>query len=232
MASSSSRIGPRSSSVSAGPSPITIAVIQPNVLVVPPSVAANSVEELIGLARAHPGELKYASGLVGTSSQLSCQLFTKRAGVNIVGVHYEVGSSMTFKTATSGINDLLAGKVHMMMFSSASAMPHVKAGKLKALAVTSAQPSVLAPGVPTVAATLPGFETVQPMAIYAPAGTPDAVIERLNSEVVRFLKSPGVEERLLDADMEVVASTPEELAAKVKSEMAIVRELAKDAGIQ
>src|SRR6185436_13820114 len=113
--------------------------------------------------------------------------------------------------------DLLAGKVHMMMFSAASAMPHVKAGKLKALAVTSAQPSVLAPGVPTVAATLPGFETVQPMAIYAPAATPDAVIERLNSEVVRFLKSPGVEERLLDADMEVVASTPDELAAKVQS---------------
>ena len=206
-------------------SPITMAIVQPNVLVVHPSVAANSVEELIELARARPGELKYASGINAASSQLAGELFNYMAGVKLVGIPYK-------NTAQLAVSDLIAGKVQLMIFGASSAMRHVKAGKLKALAITSAERSALFPGLPTVAATLPGYESVHDEGVYAPAQTPVPIIKRLNQEIVRFLKTAEAKERLSSAGMEAVCSTPEQLAAKGKADMARWGKVIKDAGIK
>jgi len=194
-------------------SPITLAVSQPNILVVHPSVEANSVAELIALARARPGELKYASGINGASSQLASQLFTSLGDVDIVGVPYE-------NTAGLAVKDLIAGKVQMMIFSVSSGMRHVRAGHLKALAVTSAQPSALAPDLPTVAATLPEYESVHVQAVFAPAKTPLPSVERLNYEIVRWLRTAEAKDELLKVGIEAVGSTIDALAARGRSETA------------
>ncbi|MBI3069132.1 MAG: tripartite tricarboxylate transporter substrate binding protein, partial [Betaproteobacteria bacterium] len=158
--------------------PITLATRAPHILVVHPSVPVNSVKELIVLGKARPGELNYASGPTGSSIHRAAELFRAMAGVNIVRVPY--------KGSAQGLNDLIAGEVQLMFPTTASAMPHVKSDRLRALAVTSAEPSALAPGLPTVAASgVPGYEAVAMTGIWAPAKTPGAIIARLNQEIVR-----------------------------------------------
>ena len=205
--------------------PITLTVRSPNILVVHPLVAANSVKELIVLAKAKPGTLNYASGGVGASSHLAGELFKAMAGVNILYIPY--------KGAPQALNDVIAGQVQMMFSTPVSVTPHVKSGRLRALAVTSAQPSTLVPGLPTVAASgLPGYESVQMSGVLVPAKTLRPIINRLNQEIVRVLNAPDVKEKFFKTEVEVVASSTEEFSAKIKSEMSRLGKVIKDAGIR
>ena len=206
-------------------SPVTAAVNSPNILVVHPNLPAKSVTELIALAKAKPGELNYAVNAAGSSSHRATELFKYMAGVNMVGVPY--------KGTAQGLNDVLGGRVHFMFSSSGSAAAHIKSRRLLALAVTGAKPFALNPDLPTVAESgLPGYESVSTYGIFAPARTPEAVISRLNQEVVQFLKTPKAKEQYLNVGVEVVASSPAEFAATIKSEMTRMAKLIKSAGIK
>ena len=202
---------------------ITLVSTEPSVLVVHSSVAANSVKELIALAKAKPGALNYASTGSGGTFHLAAELFKSMAGVNIVRVNY--------KGASPAINDLLGGQVQLSFISASSIAPHIKSGKVRALGLTGLQPSPQAPGLPTIASILPGYQTVGITGIYAPAKTPAVIIDRLNQEIVRFINQPDAKEKLLSAGQEIVGSTPAELAATMKSEMAKWSKLIKDARI-
>ena len=205
--------------------PVTLAVSTPNILVVHPSVPVKSVRELIALARAKPGELNYATGNAGTSNHLAAELFKARAGVDMTRIPYKGGGP--------AITDLIAGQVHLMFGAAIAVIPHVQSGRLRALAVTSARPSALAPGLPTVAeAGVPGYESVAIFGVLAPARTPPALVARLNGAIVSVLHQPEVRERLFKAGSEVVASTPEAFGAAIKAELTTLGKLIRDAGIR
>ena len=204
---------------------ITLAVISPNVLVVHPSLPVNSVKELIALARARPGEINYASASNGTSNHLAAEMFKAMTGVNLVRVPYKGGAP--------ALNAVVANEAQLMFPTAGAVIPLVKAGRIRALAVTTAQPSALLPGLPTVAsAGFPDFESASLTGVYAPAKTPAAIIRRLNQEIVRVLDQADVKERLFNTGVEVVASTPEQFAAAVKSEMTRMGKVIKYAGIR
>ena len=206
-------------------SPVSLTVSAPSVLVIHPSVGANSVKELIALAKAKPGSLNYASGPSGSSNHLASELFKSLAGLNIVRIAY--------KGSGPGTVAVIGGEAQMIITSPNTVAPHVKAGKLRALAVTSAQPSVLVPDLPTMAAAgVPGYESVSRDAIFAPAKTPAAVINRLNQEIVRALNRADVKEKFLKAGTETVGSSPQQLAVWLKAEMARLGKLIKVAGIK
>jgi tripartite-type tricarboxylate transporter receptor subunit TctC len=206
-------------------SPITLPVNTPNILAINLALPIKSVKELIALAKAKPGELNYGAPGTGSSPHLGGELFKVLAGVNIVRINY--------KSAGAAITDLIAGQVQMTFGNALSVSPHVKSGRVKGLAVTSAQPSPLFPDLPTVAATgLPGYELISPFGIFAPARTPRPVINALNAEIVRVLNRPDSKEKLFNLGMEVVGSSPEQLEAMVKSETAKWRKVIKDAGIR
>ncbi len=205
--------------------PITLAATAPNVLVVHASLPAKSVQELVALARAKPGQLNYASTAAGGISHLAAELLKSMAGINILRVPY--------KGTGQAANDLLSGQVQIMFLAIGTAEPHVKTGKLTALAVTSATPSALAPGLPTVAASgLPGYEAGIMFGLYAPAKTPVSIVTRLNVEAVQVLHRAEVKEKLLNAGVEVVGGRAQEFAAAIKSELARTNKVIKDAGIR
>ena len=205
--------------------PITLANRAPNILVVHPSMPVGSVRELIALARSHPGMLNYSSAGTASSSHLSGELFKAMAGVDMVNVQYKNNSQETV--------DLIAGNVQLAFGTASVVMPYTRSGKLRALAVTSANPSPLAPGLPPVAAAgLPGYESESLHAVFAPSKTPDAIVRRLNSEIVRLLKTPEMKQEFLAAGVEVVAGSPEELAKVVRSEIARWSDVIRKAGIR
>ena len=205
--------------------PITLAVSSPNVLVVHPTVAAKSVKELIALAKSRPGELNYASAAAGTIPHLAAELFKSMAGVDLMRIVY--------KGTGAALNDLLGGQVHVMFATAPSAAPHIKTGRLRALAMTSAQPTAAFPDLPTIAtAGLPGYEAVQVSGMFAPAKTPAVIIARVNKEIVSALRLTSVRERLASTGVEAVGSTPEQFAAKIKSEIARMGKVIRDAGIR
>ena len=204
---------------------VTLAIISPNVLVVHPSVPAKSVRELIALAKARPGEINYASASNGTSNHLAAELLKSMAGINIVRVPY--------KGAAPALNAVVSNEAQLMFPTAGATIPLEKTGRIRALAVTTAEPSALLPGVPTVAsAGLPGFESAALTGVYAPGRTPAAIIRRLNQEIVRVLNRADVKEKLFNTGVEVVASTPEQFGAAVKSEMDRMGKVIKDAGIR
>lgn len=203
---------------------VTLALSSPNVLVINPSVAASSVKELIALAKGRPGGLNYGSNPSGSTNHLAAELFKTMASVDVVRI--------TYKGAGPALNDLVAGRVQVMFASAGSVTSHLKSGRLRALAVTSAQPSVLFPGLPTVAATLPGYEADVMIGLYTPAKTPAAIINRLNQDTVRVLATPEVKERFFNAGIATVGSSPAEHAAAVKSDMVRWEKVIKDANIQ
>jgi len=205
--------------------PITLTIATPNVLVVHPSVPAKTVKELVALAKARPGELNYASTSTGSANHLAAELFKASAGVDILRVSY--------KGAGSALNALLAGEMHLMFATAGSIPGHVKAGKLRPLAVASVQPSPLAPGLPTIAASgLPGYESMSYTAFFAPAKTPPAIVNRLNQEAVQALNAPAVKERLFATGVQVVANSPREAGATIRSETERIRKLIGDAGLR
>ncbi|HVQ61350.1 MAG TPA: tripartite tricarboxylate transporter substrate binding protein [Burkholderiales bacterium] len=191
--------------------PVTLAASTPNVLVVHPSLKATTVKDLVALARAHPGEINFASSGHGTPAHLAGELFNSMAGVKLVHVPY--------KGASPALADLLGGQVQVMFSTMPPALPHVKEGKLRALAVTSLKRSPAMPGLPTLdEAALPGFEANTWHGVVLPAGAQSAIIARLNREIVAILHMPEVVERLSNQGAEPVGSTPEEFAAYIKSE--------------
>ena len=204
--------------------PITLAVRAPNILAVHPSLPVKTVKDLIALARARPGELNYASGSTGSSPHLSAELFNSMAGVRIVRINY--------KGSGPAVSALVGGQVQLMFATAGAAEPHLRSGRLRGLAVTSAEPSALAPGLPSVAASgLSGYESDTPYGVYAPAKTPEVVINRLNQEIVKFLARPDVKEKFFGAGFDIVASTSERFAAAMKADIVRMAKLVKDAGI-
>ena len=229
VASNSFWIGPLMQNMSYDPvkdfSPISLTQISPNILVVHPTMPAKSVKELIALAKAKPGALNVASGSTGAVSHLAAELFKSMAGVDIVTV--------PFKGAGPALLGLLSGQVQLMFATSGSAAPHLSAGKLRALAVTTAQPSALAPDLPTIAASaLPGYDATAMWGLLAPSRTPAALIKRLNEEIVRAVQKADVKDRLFNAGLETVGSSPSQFAAAIKSEMTNMGKVIKDAGLR
>ena len=205
--------------------PITELARTPNVLVVSTASPAKSVPELIALAKAKPGELKYGASGTGAGNHLAGELFGAMAGVKIVPVNY--------KGIGGAIKDLMAGDLQLMFPTAVTGGQHVKSGKLRALGVTSATPSALMPGVPPVAASgLPGYEAITIFCAFVPAATPRAIVSRLNGEMVRFLGRTEVKEKLFNAGLETATGTPAQLAATMKSELARMSKVIKDAGIR
>jgi tripartite-type tricarboxylate transporter receptor subunit TctC len=205
--------------------PITWAARSPSTLVVHPSLPVKSVKELIAIAKAKPGQLNYGSGGSGATTHLAAELFKSMANVNIVRV--------TYRGNAPALNDLIAGQTQVMFITAGAGAPHIGSGRLRALAVTSAQPSALSPGLPTVAsAGLPGYESLSIYGVFAPSRTPVAIVQQLNREMVRVLNRPDVKELFLNSGMEVVGSTPDAFAAAIKADVARMSKVIKDAGIQ
>ena len=205
--------------------PIILTSRTPGIVVVHPSLPVKSVKELIALAKAKPGELNYAAAGVGGATHLSVELFKAMAGVDIAYIPYK-GSGLA-------IIDLISGQVQLMFATAGSVTQHIKSGRLKALAVTSARPSELVPGLPTVAAGgVPGYESVSIFGAFAPARTPAPIINRLNQEILLLLNRAEVKEKFLNAGVETVGSSPEQFAATIKSEVARLGKVIKDAGIR
>ena len=204
--------------------PVTLAMSSPIVLVVHPSLPVKSVKELIALARARPGDLNYASGTIGATPFIAGELFKYMAKVRIERVPYS-------GTGPSVIG-LLSGEVEIMFPGAGSVWHFVQQNKLRALGVASARPSALTPGLQPVALTVPGYESTSNIAFFVPAKTPPAIVNRLNREFVLALGKADVKERLLKGGVEAVGSSPEELGAYVKADIAKIEALIRSAGIK
>src|SRR5216684_3462965 len=188
-------------------------------------LVAKSVKELIEYAKANPGKLSFASSGNGTSVHLSGELFKAMAGVSMTHIPY--------KGSAPAIIDLMGGQVQLMFDNMPTALPHVKAGRLRALAVTSAKRSPAMPDLPTIAeAGVAGYEAESWFGVLAPAGTPSAIVTKLNGEIVRILGLPEIKERLLSQGAEPVGNSPEQFAAHITAEMAKWGNVVKASGAQ
>ena len=203
--------------------PITAAVSQVTLLVVHPSLPVKSVRALIALAKARPGELNYGAGTLGASPHLATEQFKLMTGVNIVRVAY--------KGTGPSVIGLYSGEVVVMFVGMGSVEQHIKTGRLRALAVTTPKPSPLAPGLPTVGETVPGYEFVSEIGMYAPGRTPAPVINLLHREIVRILQAPDIRERLFSNGIDVIGNTPQEFAAMIKADVESKRTLLKLIGM-
>lgn len=205
--------------------PVVLTHVVPLMLVVSPSVPAKSVTELVAYGKAHPGELSFASSGSGGAPHFSGELFKTMAGLDMVHVPY--------KGSTLAHPDLLSGRVSLMFDTVAAINTQVKAGKVRALAVTTAKRASVAPNVPTMAeAGMPGYETSTWGGLLAPAGTPKPVVAKLNAEVNRILAMPDVRQKLLDAGIEPGGGSPQQFTDFIVHEMGKWGKVAKDAGIQ
>ena len=205
--------------------PISLTHMTPMALVVHPSLPVKSVKELIAIAKAKPGQLNYAAGAPGSTNHLPGELFKAMAGVNIVGINYKGGGP--------ALNAVIGGEVPMMFISAVSVIPYVKSGRLKALAVTSAQPSALLPGLPTIAsAGLTEYRYEIWLGLMAPAKTPAAIINRLHTEIAQSLNRPEAKEKFFNMGLETVASSPEEFATAIKSDMTKIGKVIRDGNIK
>jgi tripartite-type tricarboxylate transporter receptor subunit TctC len=205
--------------------PVTQAARAVNVLVVHPSLPVKSVKDLIALARARAGELNFSSAAPGTMNHLAAELFKSMTKTDIVRVSY--------RGSASALTAVMSGEVQLMFAAAAPAHPHVQAGRVKALAVTTATRSPSYPDLPTVAeAGVPGFEAVSVHGVFVPAKTPDSIIARVHQEIVRVLQRPESKERLAGIGAEPVGSTPGQFAATIKDEVARMGKVIREAGIQ
>jgi len=191
--------------------PVILVAGVPNVLEVTPALPVNSVSDLIKLAKEKPGQINFASSGSGTSIHLSGELFKTMAGVDMTHIPY--------KGSAPAIADLMGGQVQVMFDNLPSSLQQIKAGKLRAIAVTSAQRAPALPDVPTIAESgLPGFEATSWFGIVAPAGTPPAIIARINADVNQWLQSPDAREELLAQGAAAAGGTPEQFAAHIRAE--------------
>ncbi len=205
--------------------PITIIASTSQLLVTNPSFPVKNVRELIALCKARPGEVNYGSSGTGGSLHLAMELFKSMAGIDIVHVPYKGGPPAA--------TDLIAGQIALLFFNTPAALPYIKAGKLRALGVSTAKRSPLLPEVPTIAeGGVPGFDTDVWFGLVAPAGTPADIVTRTQREVARVVALPDVRKQLLDIGAEPVANTPEEFAARIKTESALWAKVVQAARIR
>jgi len=205
--------------------PITLTSRSPNILVVHPSLPAKSVKELIDLAKAKPGQLNYGAGAIGAATHMASELFKLMAGVDIVHIPY--------KSSGQAVVAIVGGQLQLMFATAGAITPHVKAGRVRGLAVSTSQPSVLAPGLPTIAAAanLPGYESAATAGVFAPARMPEKLVNQLHETLQRVLERQDVKERFFNQGVEALSTSPAQTAAFVKSDMATIAKLIKDAGI-
>jgi tripartite-type tricarboxylate transporter receptor subunit TctC len=204
--------------------PITQIGTVPQILVVHPSVKANTVQELIDLAKANPGKLNYGSVGIGSTLHLAGELFNTKAGTQLVHIPY--------KGSAPALSDLLGGQIDLMFDVILSSLPLVKAGNLKALAVTGSHRSASAPDIPTIAESgVPGYDVVTWYGLMAPGGTPPAVIASLNKIIVKTLNTAAVQKRLNELGADLVGSSPQEFAGYLKHESAMWGDVVKQAHI-
>jgi tripartite-type tricarboxylate transporter receptor subunit TctC len=205
--------------------PVTLATSQPYVLLAHPSLPARSVRELVALAKARPGQIDYAATAVGSLGHLGFELLNVTAGIKLNFIPY--------KGVSPALTDLLGGHVSVLFLTVVSSLPQVRAGRLRGLAVSGAKRVAVAPEIPTVAENgFPGFEVSGWYGILAPAGTPAAIVTRLNGEIVAILRSPELKERLAADGSEAVGSTPQQFADHLRAEIAKWGKVAKAAQIQ
>lgn len=204
--------------------PITLVASSPNVVVVHPSLPVKSARELITLARSRPGEINYAAGSLGAAPHLAAELFKAMGKLNIVRVAY--------KGTGGSLIGILSGEVGLMFPTAGSVTPYIKSGKLRALAVTSLQPTALAPGLPLLSESLPGYESVSLNGMLAPARTPDAIIRQLNAEVAKVMTRADIREKLVAAGTDAMSTSPEEFAAIIQADMAKWGKVIREAGIR
>ena len=205
--------------------PITLGITVPNILVVHPAVPAGSLKELVALAKSRPGKIAFASAGTGTSGHLALELFRMAAVIDVIHVPYKGGAP--------ALTEVIAGQVQALFSIALTATPQVKAGKVRALAITSAKRSAVAPELPTVAELgYPGFEVVGWFGWLAPAATPRDIVARLNTEIVRVLNDPAVKERLISQGADPAPSTQQQFAAFIRAEHAKWAKVVKDAKIR
>ncbi len=205
--------------------PVTQTTLQPLLLMVHPSLPVKTVQEYLALARARPGQINYGTSGPGGSGHLAGELLRSMTGINIVHVPY--------RGQPPALNDLLAGQVQSMLGAPLAVIPHIRSGKIRALAVTGQKRSLAAPSVPTFAeAGLPGYDASTWNGIMVPASTPRAIIERLHSDIVKILRAPGNQERLATDGSIAIASTPEEFASFINAEHAKWSKVVRDANIR
>ena len=203
---------------------VSLIASAPLLVVVHPSLPVTSVKQLIALAKKEPGKINYASNGAGGSSHMAVELFKMMTGTNLVHIPY--------KGLSPALTELLSGEVQLMFSSAVAMLPQVKAGKLRAIAMTGAKRSPAIPDIPTVAeAGVPGYETGSWYGIVAPAGTPKLAIDRLSKEVIAIVHSPDISKRLNDEAVIPVGSTPAEFTAHIKKELARWAKVIKQSGI-
>jgi tripartite-type tricarboxylate transporter receptor subunit TctC len=195
------------------------------VLVLHPSVPANNLQDLVALARSKPGQLNYASASTGGPLHLAGELFNMLAGVKTQHIAYKGGGP--------AMTDLLGGHVQMMFSPPPESIPHIRSGKLKAIAVSGNSRSPALPQVPTFAeAGMPGFTAKNWFGVLAPAGTPKPIVDKLSAEIARILALPDIREKLLSQGMDPYVSTPEQFAALLRSDLALYAKIIKSANIK
>jgi tripartite-type tricarboxylate transporter receptor subunit TctC len=193
-------------------------------LVAHPSVPAASVKEFIALAKKRAGKLNAASGGVGSANHLSLEMLKQRAGIQATHIAYKGSGPATIA--------LMSGEVDFSFAGALTSLPHIRSGRIRALAVTTLKPSLLLPDVPPLASLYPGFESTNWYAVFAPAGTPEAIVNRISQEIARAIKLPDVREFMSREGAEPVGSTPQEFAAFFKSEVARYAQVIKTANIR
>jgi tripartite-type tricarboxylate transporter receptor subunit TctC len=204
-------------------SPVILAATAPNLLIVNPKVPANTVQEFIALAKKQPGKLTIGSSGIGTSPQMTGELFRRRAGIDLLPVPYKGGPEATAA--------LLGGQIDSLFAITSTALPHIAAGRVRALAVTSRARSPLLPNVPTVAESgMPGFEAVTWFGFAVPTGTPRPIIDRLNVEIGKALAMPDIKQKLGVQGIDVAGDTPEQFGAYMHDEFEKWGQLVKDSG--
>lgn len=203
--------------------PVALIASQPNILVVHPSLPVKSVKELVVLAKSRPGQLNYASSGSGAAAHMAAELFKSMTHVDMVHIPY--------KGAGPALLDMLTGQCQVMFATALSVQPHLQSGRLRPLAVTTAKRSPTFPDLPTVAeAGVPGFEAVTWHGVVVPAGTPQAVIGRLNAEINKILQTPDIRDRLTHQGAEIIGGTPQQFAAYIQAEIPKWAKVIRDSG--
>ena len=203
--------------------PVTLMVMVPNVLVVHPSVPAKSVKEFVALAKARPGQLRFASAGNGTSQHLSGELFMMLTGTKMIHVPY--------KGSAPASSDLIGGQIELSFENSTIAVPYIRGGRMRALGVTTAKRTGALPDTPTIAeAGVPGFEVSSWQGVFVPAGTPTDIVTKLNAEIVRIIGLPDIQRRLADIGADTVGNTPDQFIAFIKTELDKWQKVVKASG--
>jgi tripartite-type tricarboxylate transporter receptor subunit TctC len=204
--------------------PVSVVALFPNVLVVTPSFPAKSVADLVAQAKAKPGSISFASSGNGSAQHLAGELFRQKAGIDMVHVPYKGGGP--------ALNDVIGGQVPVFFGNMASTLPHVKSGRLRALAVTGAKRSPALPDAPAINESLPGYEVYEWNAIFVPAGTPPAIVAKLSDAITRALQSPDVKERVASLGGEIPGYGPAESERFVRAQAKLWGQVVRDAHIK